>query len=55
MMSETDEAFHYHYLETFTAWNKMRAQYGRDPYPWEKFLNRDEYDHARGIRKRPSP
>ena|SRR6202140_3922611 len=54
MMCEADEAFHYHYIETFQAWNRMRAQLGRDPYPWEKVLNRDEYDHAHGIRGRPS-
>ena len=53
MMYETDEAFHYHYVETFNAWNEMRAQLGRDPYPWDKFLDRDEYDYAHGIRQRP--
>jgi hypothetical protein len=54
MLSETDERFQYHYLETFNAWNMMRAQLGRDPYPWEKFLDRDEYDHTHGIRQRSS-
>lgn len=54
MLSETDEPFQYHYLETFNAWNMMRAQLGRDPYPWEKFLDRDEYDHTHGIRPRSS-
>ena len=32
----------------------MRVQLGRDPYPWEKFLDRDEYDYTHGIRQRPS-
>lgn len=54
MMSVTDESFQYHYVETFNAWNIMRAQLGRAPYPWEKFLDRDEYDYTHGIRKRPS-
>ncbi len=54
MMDVTDEQFQYHYVETFNAWNTMRAQLGRAPYPWEKFLDRDEYDYRRGIRKRPS-
>jgi hypothetical protein len=48
-----DEAFQYHYDETFKAWNTMRAQLGRAPYPWEKFLDRDEYDYTHGIRNRP--
>ena len=50
----TDKAFQYHSIETFHAWNVMRAQLGRATYPWEKFLDRDEYDYARGIRPRPS-
>jgi hypothetical protein len=54
MMAETDEPFQYHYIETFYAWNIMRAQIGRAPYPWEKFLDRDEYDYTHGIRERPS-
>lgn len=54
MLSETDEPFQYHYLETFNAWNMMRAQLGRAPYPWEKFLDRDEYDHTHEIRPRSS-
>jgi len=54
MIGETEEQFQYHYHETFNAWNQMRAQLGRAPYPWEKFLDRDEYDHVHGIRVRPS-
>ena len=54
MAGITDEAFQYHYIETFHAWNVMRAQLGRAPYPWDKFLNRDEYDYEHGIRPRPS-
>ena len=53
MLNAADEAFHYHYIETFHAWNAMRAQLGRAPYPWEKFLDRDEYDYSHGIRTRP--
>lgn len=54
MAGVTDEPFQYHYIETFNAWNTMRAQIGRAPYPWEKFLDRDEYDYTHGIRERPS-
>jgi len=54
MMGVTDEPLQYHYVETFNAWNIMRAQLGRAPYPWEKFLDRDEYDYTHGIRERPS-
>ena len=54
MIGLTGESLQYHYLETFNAWNVMRAQLGRAPYPWEKFLDRDEYDYTNGIRKRPS-
>jgi hypothetical protein len=54
MMGITDEPLQYHYIETFKAWNTMRAQLGRSPYPWEKFLDRDEYDYKNGIRERPS-
>jgi len=54
MMDVTDEPLQYHYVETFNAWNIMRAQLGRAPYPWEKFLDRDEYDYTHGIRERPS-
>jgi hypothetical protein len=51
MAANAHQAFHYHYVETFKAWNVMRAQLGRAPYPWEKFLDRDEYDYAQGIRQ----
>ncbi len=54
MTGLTNEPLQYHYVETFNAWNVMRAQLGRAPYPWEKFLNRDEYDYTHGIRERPS-
>ncbi len=54
MAGETDEPFQYHYVETFNAWNIMRAQIGRAPYPWKKFLDREEYDYTHGIRERPS-
>jgi hypothetical protein len=54
MAGATDEPFQYHYIETFKAWNVMRAQMGRAPYPWEKFLDRDEYDYTHGIREQPS-
>jgi len=54
MAGLTDESLQYHYKETFNAWNLMRSQLGRSPYPWEKFLDRDEYDYTHGIRERPS-
>lgn len=54
MAGLTDEPFQYHYIETFNAWSVMRVQLGRVPYPWEKFLDRDEYDYTHGIRQRPS-
>lgn len=54
MAGLTEEKLQYHYIETFHAWNIMRAQIGRPPYPWEKFLDRDEYDYTHGIRERPS-
>jgi hypothetical protein len=54
MMDATDEKLQYHYVETFNAWNIMRSQLRRDPYPWEKFLDRDEYDYGHGVRERPS-
>ncbi len=54
MCGLADQEFQYHYIETFHAWNAMRAQIGRAPYPWEKFLDRDEYDYAHGIRERPA-
>lgn len=53
MMGVTDEPLQYHYIETFNSWNRMRAQLGRAPYPWEKFLDRDEYDSTHGIRANP--
>lgn len=53
MAAEADKEFHYHYVETFKAWNVMRAQLGRPPYPWEKFLDRDEYDRSHGVRPQP--
>lgn len=54
MTGLTDESLQYHYIETFNAWNLMRAQLGRAPYPWEKFLNRGEYDYRHGVRERPA-
>lgn len=53
MAGLTEEPLQYHYIETFNAWNAMRAQLGRAPYPWEKFLDRDEYDYTHRIRERP--
>lgn len=53
MTGAADEQFQYHYIETYHLWNRMREQYGRPPYPWEKFLDRDEYDYQHGIRPRP--
>ena len=55
MTGVADEQFQYHYLKTFDAWNVMRAQFDRSPYPWEKLVDRDEYDYRHGIRERPSP
>lgn len=55
MCGVTEGPLQYHYVETFDAWNVMRAQLGRPPYPWAKFLDRDEYDYSHGIRERPSP
>ena len=52
MCAEAEEAFQYHYIDTFTSWNCMREQIGRPAYPWEKFLDRDQYDHEHGIRIR---
>jgi hypothetical protein len=52
MAAYADEKFHYHYIDTFHAWNTMRAQLGRPPYPWEKFLDRDEYDRTHGVHER---
>lgn len=53
MTGLTEEPLQYHYIETFHAWNIMRNQLRRPPYPWEKFLDRDEYDYSHGIRTRP--
>jgi hypothetical protein len=55
MCGEADENVQYHYIDTYHAWNRMREQIGRPAYPWEKFLDRDEYDHVHGIRTRPDP
>lgn len=55
MWGGADPDFHYHYHATYEAWQRMRGQLGRPPYPWEKFLDRDEYDFAHGIRPRPEP
>ena len=54
MTGMAEQQFQYHYIATYNALNIMRAQLGRDPYPWEKFLDRDKYDDEHGIRpKRP--
>lgn len=50
MAGDAGEHFQYHYVETFKAWNLMREQLGRMPYPWERFIDRDAYDAAHGIR-----
>ena len=34
MTGAAPKEFQYHYLNTFQAWNTMRAQLGRPPYPW---------------------
>lgn len=52
MLAMSDEAVNFHYIETFKAWNRMRRQFGRDEYPWPKFLDRDAYDHEQGVRPR---
>jgi len=49
MTALSDKTFHYHYIETFNAWNRMRVQLGRNQYPWAKFLDRDAYDDEHGI------
>lgn len=54
MTGAADAKVQYHYLKTFEAWNVMRRQLGRLPYPWEKFLDRDEYDYTHAIRQRRS-
>ena len=53
MWAEADSAAHHHYRETYDTWQRMRSQFGRPPYPWEKFLDRDEYDYKYGVRQRP--
>jgi hypothetical protein len=53
MCAKAEETFQNHYIDSYHAWNRMREQIGRPVYPWEKFLNRDEYDHEHGIRHRP--
>lgn len=50
MLALAPERVQYHYLETYELWNRMRAQLGRPPYPWEKFLDRDAYDRQHGVR-----
>jgi hypothetical protein len=50
MWGESDQKFGYHYDATYKALNMMRAQFRRDPYPWEKLLDRDKYDAEHGIR-----
>ncbi len=52
MWGEANVAFQYHYQATYNAWNLMRAQLKRQPYPWDKFLDRDRYDAEHGIRPR---
>ena len=54
MCAEADATFQYHYVDTYHAWNRMREQIGRPIYPWEKFVDRDAYDHIHGIRVRPN-
>jgi hypothetical protein len=54
MCAEAEQIFQYHYIDTYHAWNRMREQIGRPAYPWEKFLDRDEYDYEHGIRPRPA-
>jgi hypothetical protein len=49
MTAEAEEQFHYHYITTFNAFNVMRAQFGRPPYPWDKFIDRDKYEKEHGI------
>ena len=50
MIIESDERFHYHYIATFHAWNMMRAQFGREPYPWDKFIDRSEFERQNETR-----
>jgi hypothetical protein len=53
MCAEAEQTFQYHYIDTYHAWNRMRELIDRPAYPWEKFLDRDEYDYEHGIRPRP--
>lgn len=52
MAADTSKSFQHHYEETYAAWNIMRRQLGRRPYPWEKFLDREAYDDAHGVQFR---
>ncbi len=52
LIAESDPKVHYHYTATFDAYNAMRAQLGRAPYPWLKCLDRDKYDTEHGIAPR---
>ncbi len=52
MAVEAADAYWYHYAATFNAWNSMRAQLGREPYPYDKFVNRDDYDKKHGVHER---
>lgn len=38
MMKSAPPAVHVHYVETFHAFNRMRAQFGRSRYPLNEFL-----------------
>jgi len=49
MLGDSIEKFHYHYMSTYDAFNVMRAQRGRNAYPWEKFLNRSNYMRDNGF------
>ena len=49
MWGEADEKFHHHYQATFDALNRMRAQFGRDAYDFDKMLDRETYDKAHDI------
>ena len=49
MWGEADEKFHYHYRATFDALNRMRAQFGRNSYEFDKMLDRGKYDKEHDI------
>jgi hypothetical protein len=49
MWGEADEKFHYHYQATFDALNRMRAQFGRESYDFDKMLDRDKFDKEHDI------